>query len=267
MIRLALFIFLAVFTTSLSAQTAHLLSMGNTKAARTDVHALFGNQAGLASLKNSNLLISTERRFNLNELSSHTAGAAFVTNAGTFGLAINYFGFSEYNEQKIGLAYARKLGQKFSVGAQVDYLGTRIKEYGNVTTYTFELGILANINSKLNLGAHIFNPVNADRGIEEEPLETIFSLGLSYRASEKFTIMADAEAEFDFDLNYKLGIDYTLNEMLHLRFGAFTEPVTLTFGLGLQIKSQLYIDFASSYQTILGLTPGIGVRYAFNSKK
>ena len=249
------------------AQTAHLLSMGNTIAARTDANALFGNQAGLASLESSHALISTERRFSLSELSSHSAGAAISTNGGTFGLAINYFGFSEYNEQKIGLAYARKLGQKFSFGAQIDYLGTRIKEFGNVNTFSFELGILANINNKLDLGAHIFNPLNVDRGIEDEPLETIFSLGLSYRASEKFTIMADAEAEFDFDLNYKLGIDYTLNETLHLRFGAFTEPVTLTFGLGLQIKNQLYIDFASSYQTVLGLTPGIGVRYAFNSKK
>lgn len=265
--RLILFFSFTFFTTSLFAQTAHLLSMGNTLAARSDANALFGNQAGLASLEKSNVLISTERRFNLTELSSHSAGAAIVSNAGTFGLSIHYFGFSEYNEQKIGLAYARKLGQKFNIGAQVDYLGTRIKEFGNVNTYTFELGILANLNSKLDLGAHIFNPVNADRGLEEEPLETIFSLGLSYRASDKFTIMADAEAEFDFDLNYKLGIDYTLNEVVHFRFGAFTEPVTLSFGLGLLIKEQLYIDFASSYQTVLGLTPGIGVRYAFNSKK
>ena len=267
MFRIGLFILFLISTSSIKSQTAEISSMGNTIAARTDANALFGNQAGLASLENSNILISTERRFNLSELSNHSAGAAIATNAGTFGLSINYFGFSEYNEQKIGLAYARNLGKKFNIGAQIDYLGTRIKEFGNVNTYTFELGILANLNKKLDLGAHIFNPIGANRGLEEEPLASVFSLGLSYRASNKFTIMADIEAEFDFDPNYKIGIDYTLNENLHLRFGAFTEPVTLTFGLGLQIKKQLYIDFASSYQTILGLTPGIGVRYAFKSKK
>ena len=134
MIRFLLFIFFILHNISLSAQTAEILSMGNTIAARSGAHAIFGNQAGLATLENSNLLISTERRFNLSELSSHSAGAAIATKAGTFGLAINYFGFSEFNEQKIGLAYARKLGKRFNVGAQVDYLGTRIKEFGNVNT-------------------------------------------------------------------------------------------------------------------------------------
>ncbi len=244
-----------------------MLSMGNTLAGRTGANALFGNQAGLAELESTSFIVSTERRFSLSALSNHNAGAAIATNAGTIGLAINYFGFSEFNEQVIGLSYARALGEKFNIGAQIDYIGTRIRDFGNINTYTFELGILANVNNQLDIGAHFFNPLDVDRGIEDEPLESILSVGFAYRASKKFTLMADVEAELDFDPRYKLGIDYALNELLNLRFGAFTEPVTLSFGIGLKIKSQLFIDFASTYQTILGISPGLGVRYVLNSKQ
>lgn len=258
---------LLLLTSTLFGQTAHMLGMGNTSAARTDDNALFGNQAGLAKLENTSVAISTERRFNLSALNNHNAGAALVSKAGVFGLSLNYFGFSEYNEQKIGLAYARTLSKKFSIGAQVDYLGTRIKEFGNIRTFTFELGLLAALNNKLNLGAHIFNPIGTDRGIEEEPLETILSIGLSYRASNKFNLLFDVQAELDFDPRYKIGLDYALNEILQLRFGAYTEPVTLSFGLGLKIKEQLLLDIASSYQTVLGVSPGLGIRYIINKNK
>ncbi len=249
------------------SQTAEILGMGNTRAARNDIHALFGNQAGLAQLESTSMLVSTERRFNLAAISNHSAGIAIPTKAGTFGLAVNYFGFSEYNEQKIGIAYARKLGKKFNVGAQFDYIGTRIRDFGTANTYTVEVGVLANINKKLDLGAHFFNPIGVDRGIDTEPLESIVSIGLRYQASAQFLIMADVEAELDFPPRYKLGIDYSLSNLIQLRIGAYTEPTTVSFGIGLNINDKFILDLASSYQTALGITPGIGIRYDLESKK
>ena len=45
-------------------------------------------------------------------------------------MSLNYFGSGNYNEQKIGLAYAKKLAKRLALGAQVDYLRTSIAGYG-----------------------------------------------------------------------------------------------------------------------------------------
>jgi len=268
MIRQLIFYFLFVLLpVTAFAQSAEMLGMGNTAYARKDINAIFGNQAGLASLNSSSISINSERRFSVGELGSHTLGAAIPTKAGTFGLTMNYFGFSEYNEQKIGIAYARNLGEKFSLGAQFDYIGTRISEFGNTSTYTVEIGILATLTSQIELGAHFFNPISADRGIEEEPLKSVLSFGLSYKPSASLIMMADVEAELDFDPRYKLGIDYSFSEKFYLRVGAYTSPTTLSLGVGLKVGDNLQIDVATSYQTILGATPGIGIQYEFTSKK
>lgn len=249
------------------SQSAEMLSMGETAFARKDINALFGNQAGLTSLNSSSVSVNTERRFNIGELSRHTVGFATPTEAGTFGLVVNYFGFSEFNEQKIGLAYARQLGKRFSFGAQFDYIGTRINEFGNANTYTVELGILASISQQMDIGAHFFNPLGVDRGIEDEPLESILSFGLNYRPSKNLTLMADVEAELDFTPRYKIGIDYSFSEIFNLRIGAHTEPTSISLGVGLKLGDNFKIDIATAYQTILGITPGIGIRYDFPSKK
>lgn len=260
-------ILLLILPTLAISQSAEILSMGETAFARKDINALFGNQAGLTHLKSSSISINSERRFNIGELGSHTVGFAIPSDAGTFGLVVNYFGFSEFNEQKIGLAYARRLGKRISFGAQFDYIGTRINEFGNANTYTVELGILASITQQIDLGAHFFNPIAVDRGVEGEPLESILSFGLNYRPSKTLTLMADVEAELDFPPRYKIGIDYTFSEAFQLRVGAHTEPTTLSLGIGLKLGDTFRIDLATAYQTILGVTPGIGIRYDFPIKK
>lgn len=249
------------------SQSAEILSMGETAFARKDINALFGNQAGLTHLKSASISVNTERRFNLGELANHTVGFAIPSAAGTFGFVINYFGFDEFNEQKIGLAYARKLGKRFSFGAQFDYIGTRINEFGNANTYTVELGILAAIGQQIDLGAHFFNPISVDSGVDDEPLENVLSFGLNYRPSKHLSLMADVEAELDFTPRYKIGIDYSFSDIFNLRIGAHTEPTSLSLGIGLKLDDNFKIDLATEYQTILGISPGIGLRYDFPIKK
>src|SRR5262245_39344483 len=83
-----------------------------------DVFSFTSNQASLAQIKNAGAGIYGERRFLLNELSNYNAVIALPTQLGNFGLKGGYFGFSDYNETQLGLAYARRLGPKADVGVQ-----------------------------------------------------------------------------------------------------------------------------------------------------
>ena len=79
--------------------------------------------------------------FYLNELNNYTAAIGLPTHSGNFGLKASYYGFSDYNETQIGLAYARKLGNKVDIGAQFNYNGIRIAGYGNASAISFEIGL------------------------------------------------------------------------------------------------------------------------------
>ena len=167
--------------------------------------AFFGNQAGLAQLSTLSFIGFGENRFALADINSFSIGMGLPTSAGVFGLNLNYYGFESYNEQKIGLAYARKLTKTLSLGAQFDYLNLRIPEYGNRGNLTFELGLQAEINQQVTLGAHIFNPFLVSLN-ENYDIESVFGLGVSYRPSPKITIIVEAEKESTFSPNFKFGL-------------------------------------------------------------
>lgn len=235
-------------------------ALGQTGLTFTDAYSIFSNQAGLAYLKSFSGVVQAERRFMLSEIQSLSAGAALPTGSGTFGLSLNYYGFEDFNEQRIGLAYARKLFPKMSIGAQFLYLNTRIPEYGSTANFTFEVGLLMEIVPQLWAGFHVFSPIRVET-VPNEHLPTILGLGLTYKPSEKVNINAEVQKDIEFKLRVKVGIEYQAADPFFLRIGAGTEPTLVSFGVGYHIQDNIAIDLASSYHQVLGFTPSIGVAY------
>ena len=130
----------------------------------TDAFSFTNNQAALISQKETSAGIYSERRFSLQELSNYTAAIAIPTNAGGFGIQTNYFGFSDYNESQIGIAYAKKLGRFINIGVQFNYYSIHISEYGNANTTNFEIGFIIHPTEKITAGFHVYNPIGGDFG-------------------------------------------------------------------------------------------------------
>ena len=106
------------------------IGLGAYSTQQNDPFSFTGNQAALANTKHAGVGLYGERRFLLHETSSYTLAAAIPTQLGNFGLQLNYSGFKNFNENKIGLAYARSLGKKVDIGVQFNYYGYRIPAYG-----------------------------------------------------------------------------------------------------------------------------------------
>ena len=111
-----------------------------------DVHAGWGNPAGLASVNQTSFALFAEQRFALSDIRQVSAVGAFSVGESTGGLTVSYYGFEGYNEQRIGLLYGRKLGEKIQLGAQLYTLGVNIPEYGNKQVLSFELGLLTTLS-------------------------------------------------------------------------------------------------------------------------
>jgi len=237
------------------------LAMGDASVMFRDINSAFSNQAGLAFLDDLSFTAFGEQRFLLAELGSYAAALSYPTNSGSFGLVINYFGYEKYNEQKIGLAYARKLSEGVAIGAQVDYLGTRIPEYGTASSFTFELGVQADLLEDFVVGAHIFSPVRIQLTDDEaDVIPAQLNVGVAYTPSEKVMLTAEVEKDFDYTASFKGGVEYRLVDALSLRVGIGTEPIQNAFGIGIHLGS-LDIDMAAAYHQQLGFAPGVSVTY------
>ena len=230
-----------------------------------DVFSYTTNQASLAQMKNVSAGVYGERRFLLDELSLYQLAVALPTKSGNFGVKTGYFGFSEYNESQIGLAYARKLGTKVDVGVQFNYNGIQISSYGNSSAINFEVGAVLHLTEKLHTGVHAYNPVGGTFGKnQEEKLASVYAVGLGYEASDNFFISAEIEKEEDKPVNVNAGMQYKFLPQFMARVGLATNTSNVYAGVGLFLKF-FRLDAVASYHPQLGVTPGIMLVY--NSSK
>jgi hypothetical protein len=222
-----------------------------------DVFSFTTNQASLAQLKNAAVAVYGERRFLLSELNNYTAAFGLPTRSGNFGIKTGYYGFSEYNETQLGLAYGRKLGNKMDIGAQFNFNGIRIAGYGNASAVSFEIGTVLHLTEKLHAGIHVNNPVGGKFGKDQqEKLSSVYTAGIGYEASDKFFVSTEIIKEEDQPVNVNAGIQYKFLPQLLARTGMSTATSTGWLGIGLSWKS-FRVDVTAAYHPQLGITPGL----------
>ena len=240
-------------------------AMGYTCVALSDEWSGFNNQAGLSWRKKFSIGIYVENRFLIKEMSMKALGLILPLKRVSFGLSVSHFGFSLYNEVKAGLAFSMLLGKKFSAGLQLDYLRIQQGEnYGTRNLFTFEFGLQFRITEKVNLGAHVYNPVPVKFSKQsKELLPTLFRLGLSWQLSDSFLGSVEFEKDLLTKPAFKAGFEYHFIKPLFIRLGFLTNPVQFTFGFGLEF-GKFRFDLASSYHPVLGYSPQASLVYSFN---
>lgn len=268
-----LFVFSSLFISKIFADNgiyttgAQANGIGNISSVLKGFWSVHNNQAGLAAYKNIAAGMYYENRFLIQNLGLKSLGFVFPTRSGVIGLSYSNFGFSLYNENKIGLAFSKSFGKNISAGIQLDYLNTHLSdEYSDNSAITFEAGIQTKLTDKIILGAHLFNPLNVkidDNSNERIP--AVFKLGIAYTLSNNTTCMIELEKITAQNPNIKAGMEYMIMDKAYARIGIMTNPATFTFGFGLKIKKMMF-DIASSYHQVLGFSPKISLIYDIVSK-
>jgi opacity protein-like surface antigen len=233
---------------------------------QSDPLSFTGNQAALAQSKNAGVGVFAERRFMLSETTAYTLGASLPTRLGNFGIQLNYAGFKNFNENKIGLAYARKLGKLVDLGVQFNYYSYRVPAYGNASAINFEIGAMLHLTDKLNAGIHVYNPVGGKLGKnDDEKIAASYKAGLGYDVSEKLFVSSEIIKEEDKAVNVIAGLQYQFAKQFFAKAGFISESATAYVGAGVGWKN-LRLDISSSYHPQLGFSPGILVIMNFKPK-
>ncbi len=233
---------------------------------QADAFSFTGNQAALAAIKQAAIGIYGERRFMLADINSYSAAVAMPTGMGNVGLVLNYSGFKNFNESKIGLAYARNLGKKVDIGVQFNYYGYRVPAYASASTINFEAGVLLHFTDKLQGGVQVYNPVGGKLGKGgDEKLAAAYKIGFGYDASDNFFVSTEIIKEEDKSVNVIAGIQYQFAKSFFARGGFLSESSTAFAGLGLAWKN-FRVDISGSYHQQLGFSPGILLMTNFGKK-
>lgn len=255
---------------------ARSAALGNASVTFSDLWSVHHNQAGLAGLTSPVAGIHYENRFSMSELSLKAVAFAMPLpgeGQSVLGLSLVSFGYSAYSDMKIGIGFGKQLGDKYSIGIQLDYLQTSIGgEYGSKSAVAAEVGLQAEIINDLTMGVHIFNPTRAkllEYKIQEETeierIPTIMRFGINYAFSDKVSVSLETEKDVYFKAIFKGGVEYHPIDILYIRGGLSSDPVYNSFGFGLDMRN-FRLDFAASKHQVLGYTSQISLLYNFEKR-
>jgi hypothetical protein len=225
------------------------------------------NQAALAQLPTLSTGAYAERRFMLQATSLYAMALAVPTSSGTFGLSVQHFGYTAFNQQKLGIAYGRTLGSKVSIGLQVDYLAVSMQQYGRTSTVTFEAGCLFHITPQLHAGIHAFNPVarQLDKAGQQD-IPVVYTAGAGYEVSGDFLLSAEVIKETDHSLTTRVMGEYRIIPQLSLQLGLSTDPQLSGGGVSFTWQT-LRICLSGCYHPQLGITPAMAIIWQLKKKE
>ena len=217
------------------------------------------NPAALAGVKQPGLSIGCVRQYMMPELSRYSAVAAWPSSPGNFGLEFGYSGFANYNESKLGIAYARTLGSSIDAGIQFNYAQVKIAGYGAGSAIYAELGVLLHLTTKLHAGLQASNPIGGYLGKNKlEKIPTVYRTAIGFDVSEKFFVGCELEKTEGDAVSMQASFQYLVVPALSLRMGIRSLNKTAWLAAGILIR-KYRLDVLAGYHPELGLTTGLQI--------
>lgn len=243
-------------------------SLGHASSCLYDVWSTRNNQGSLGFVRQNEVGAFYENRFLVKELTQSGFAAAIPIKKGTFGISYSSLGYKLYRESQATLSYGMKLSENISAGIAFDYLNTKIADiYGQANAFTGSFGLTAKLLPQVVVSTHIYNPFRAKiTNYNNEKIPTIYKFGAQYIFSPKVFLVAEAEKTSAQKINIKGGIEYKPSSLIYIRAGGSSFPTQASFGIGVNYNG-LKIDMSSSYHSVLGLSPQIGLSYAFGKDR
>jgi hypothetical protein len=251
-----------------SAIGARSMALGGTSLVNGDIWAAFNNQAGMMGMTGMQAGIYYQSLFYVDGLGEQGFVFSSDLGKGRIGVDVSSFGMSAYKDNRIGLAYAMRLGERFDMGVQLNYNTTRIQgdRYGKRSSLTAELGVITHITDNFDLGVHLYNPSQALLSeYEDERIPTVLGIGGAYSFSDKVKLLADVAKDIDRKAQIGSGLEYHIAEAVWLRAGVSTAPTYSSFGAGFKVAG-VNIDIAAAYHNTLGYSTQLSLFYQFNAR-
>jgi hypothetical protein len=260
-------LFLLVFLPfSISAQIGpgpRITALGSIGAALQDTWSIQSNPAGIASIRKVSIATSYESEYFNPDLSRQSVMIILPHKKNVYGINVHNYGFSVFNEQRVGFAYAKIFGEAIFAALSFNYHLLSLHQYGSADSYSFELGLQYRFGDNLFVGAHIANP-NASKynAVSNALIPVYLEFGASYRFTNELLLNTGVKKYLNSSADFAIGLEYSLAGWLAARGGVTVNPFMQFAGFGYSLGSFRF-DAATSSHSILGYSPQIGISYEF----
>lgn len=236
-------------------------SSGGVSVSDASLFSSINNPAMLTHLQHWGVGINSEQRFAMPELQTSSLVGYSTRKHFTAAAHVMHFGYSLFNQQRIGISLARKLNEQFSVGISTEYVATNAAEYGNARLIIPSIGISYKPISSLTVGFYLFNPAQQKYSVAlVDPVPTYARVGMVYDLSKKVRTLVEFEQMLDQKPVVRGGLRYHPHQSVWISMGASSQPAFYTMGAGVLLK-QFRMDMAMVIHQIIGITPQLSLSY------
>lgn len=222
----------------------------------------------ILSYQNSKILdISYINRYMVKELGTVSLGFQYPNDKLSTGLYISSFGYDEYRETMFRAAFAKSLGEHWSLGIAFQYYILQSALYEHTPSrLSTDIGAVYSPVEKLSIGLLIkdFPSVSVNKESTDNEILKYwdFLLGFKYDVINNTLISFYCGTDSEYRLTGGIGMEYLVKDIFHIRGGLCIAPLLPSFGFGIRLKS-FCIDTSVIYHSVLGASLGAGLSFHF----
>lgn len=241
--------------------------MGGVLSTNTSVFTAAHSPAAAGFNKASQIGINLQNNGSFRDLFTGTFAAIHCSSKGAFSYTIHSFGYRNYRETSLGIGYANRLTQNWSVGLRLNSHLIQIPSYGKKQVVSFDLGTIYQISKQVQLAVTARNPIKhrLEKQFNSSRNSSII-IGGNFQANNKICIAWDLKKTLQQAMRFHCGINYNIHTILELRTGVSMKPYALHGGLGLNWQ-QCQLSLSSVWQSTIGFSSQLSISYAFKSKQ
>ncbi len=202
--------------------------------------------------------------FGLTELRTISTAANIPSSFGSFGIAMQHYGFELYNELQIQAIFGRTILDSISAGISFNLYTLNIRNYGSAWSLLANIGFIFPIEKNITLAFSAHNIAGNRLGKIKEKLPSSFFVGASYNFDNSGRINFAFEKETNFAASFNSGVVIGLTEYFDLMASYKTEPALIAAGLNIKYNNYK-TQFAMNKHQILGVTYVFGLSAILSS--
>ncbi len=236
----------------------HVFGLGGVDAPVEGILGMGGNPAAITSSQNPQLAFSTTNLYGIPGLFYHHIAATTQFAQHHIGLMAGRFGDQDQTDSFLSFLYSRPLGENIALGAGLNLLQFRIKEYGHQLTTALDAGILWSISKQVKTGYSVFIHHTGNLDLANS-LTMVQKLGVAYSPTDFLSFYSQVNWIEPAGWQLHGGLEYKIHPSISLTFGVRNNPFIGGFGTSIRIVDKLSIQVAAQFHQALGLSPSAGV--------
>lgn len=238
--------------------------MGKTTATATGLAAIYGNPAGITFSLQPSAFLGYASSPLTPEISTQSFALLYPAGRNRLAIGLQRYGLPGFYTINAGFVYGKKFGERLSIALRSNYAQVNATNYGAISGFSIDIGIMFTLTPKVLVGAYIDNPAQLKYGSDKLNYNTpgFWGTGISWHAADQVTFTAMLAKEIQVQTDFRVGLEYKPDKRFILRGGASLQSAHHFAGFGF-IHHRLVFDFAVSSNVHTGYQPQLDISYAW----